>query len=90
MLLSGGLTRSQILGGYKSALHEYRALQSELAPWTAAFKEQHGRKPRIADVERTVCWLKGCDIRAANKGLLGLHMCCLLQLEVALSAEADV
>ena len=38
---------------YKAELREYRLLQEELGPWTQAFKAQHGRKPNLADVERT-------------------------------------
>lgn len=38
---------------YRAALQEYRALQEELTPWTQAFEERHGRKPRLVDVERT-------------------------------------
>ena len=35
-------------------------LQEELSPWTAAFTAQHGRKPRLSDVERTgIEWLVG-------------------------------
>ncbi|KAK9819606.1 hypothetical protein WJX72_000222 [[Myrmecia] bisecta] len=52
------LTRAQVLSGYKAQLREYRALQEELSPWTAAFKAQHDRKPRLSDVECTgIPWL---------------------------------
>lgn len=34
-------------------LREFRALQQELAPWTEAFRLEHGRKPRVDDVELT-------------------------------------
>ena len=47
------LTRTQIMTAYKAELHEYRALQEELGPWTTAFKDQHGRKPGLKDVEQT-------------------------------------
>lgn len=47
------LTKSQIMTAYKAELREYRLLQEELGPWTQAFKAQHGRKPTLADVERT-------------------------------------
>ena len=41
-----------------ASLHEFRALQAELAPWTAAFAASHGRKPGVADVEATgIPWL---------------------------------
>jgi hypothetical protein len=41
------------LEGYKAELREFRALQAELAPWTAAFQAQHGCKPALKDVEAT-------------------------------------
>ena len=47
------LTRTQIMTAYKAQLHEYRALQEELGPWTKAFKDQHGCKPGLKDVEQT-------------------------------------
>lgn len=55
----------QVLESFQVLLHEFRSLQQELGPWTAAFQEQHARKPRLADVERTgLClpklYLKGC------------------------------
>ena len=43
----------QKLRASSSKLHEYRALQEELGPWTTAFKDQHGRKPGLKDVEQT-------------------------------------
>ena len=43
----------QVLESFQVLLHEFRSLQQELGPWTAAFQEQHGRKPRLTDVERT-------------------------------------
>lgn len=50
--------RSQLLETYKVELREYRALQEELAHWTKAFEQQHGRKPRLRDVELTnIDWL---------------------------------
>ena len=42
-----------MLGSYKAELREFRALQQELEPWVAAFKEQHARKPMLADVHAT-------------------------------------
>lgn len=47
------MSKGQILNGFKAQLHEYRVLQEELEPWTKAFTAQHGRKPRLMDVERT-------------------------------------
>lgn len=44
---------SQVLDGFQGLLHEFRSLQQELGPWTAAFQEQHARKPRMTDVEKT-------------------------------------
>ena len=49
----GGGSRSAVIGTYKGLLHEYRALQEELRPWTNAFMAQFSRKPNLADVERT-------------------------------------
>lgn len=47
-----------VLDQYKTLLREYRSLQEELQPWTAAFVARHGRKPRLGDVEATkVEWL---------------------------------
>ena len=43
----------QVLEGFQALLHEFRTLQQELGPWTSAFHEQHARKPRLADVEKT-------------------------------------
>lgn len=43
----------QVLATYRNQLREYRALQEELTPWTHAFQERHGRKPRLIDVEHT-------------------------------------
>ena len=40
-------------GCAQAELREFRALQGELAPWTAAFRDKHARKPRLADVEGT-------------------------------------
>lgn len=49
---------SQILGEFKAELREYRSLQDELSPWSEAFVNRHGRKPTMADVERTgISWL---------------------------------
>ena len=45
--------QSTVLGSYKAELREFRALQEELEPWTEAFKEQHKRKPTLADVQAT-------------------------------------
>jgi hypothetical protein len=42
-----------VLATYRNQLREYRALQEELTPWTHAFQQRHGRKPRLADVEHT-------------------------------------
>ncbi len=50
---SGRQLQSTVLGGYKAELREFRALQEELQPWTDAFKEQHSRKPTLADVQAT-------------------------------------
>lgn len=47
------LMDSAVMNGYKAELREFRALQEELEPWTAAFKAKHGRKPCLADVENT-------------------------------------
>jgi hypothetical protein len=44
---------SVVLGTYKSELREFRALQEELQPWTAAFRAKNDRKPCLADVEST-------------------------------------
>lgn len=44
---------AQVLDSFQALLHEFRSLQQELGPWTVAFQEQHARKPRMADVERT-------------------------------------
>ncbi|BDA41451.1 hypothetical protein COCOBI_02-2310 [Coccomyxa sp. Obi] len=55
---SGRLMDSTVLSTYKSELREFRALQEELEPWTAAFKAKHARKPCLADVESTrIPWL---------------------------------
>lgn len=62
---SGRQMQSTILGSYQAELREFRALQQELEPWTTAFKEKHGRKPTLVDVEQTskttftatLCWL---------------------------------
>lgn len=49
---------SQVLDEFKAELREYRALQDELSPWNDAFVNRHGRKPSMADVERTgISWL---------------------------------
>ena len=49
---------SQVLGEFKAELREYRALQDEISPWNEAYVERHGRKPTMADVERTgIEWL---------------------------------
>lgn len=49
---------SQVLGEFKAELREYRALQDEISPWNEAFVDRHGRKPTMADVERTgIEWL---------------------------------
>ncbi|CAG9466577.1 unnamed protein product [Pedinophyceae sp. YPF-701] len=51
-------TVSAVVDEYTGMLREYRALQEELKPWTSAFVTQHGRKPRLADVEHTgIQWL---------------------------------
>lgn len=50
---SGRMMDSAVLSTYKSELREFRALQEELEPWTAAFKAKHGCKPCLADVEST-------------------------------------
>ena len=50
---SGRQLQSTVLGSYKAELREFRALQEELQPWTDAFKEQHARKPTLADVQAT-------------------------------------
>ncbi len=50
---SGRQLQSTVLGSYKAELREFRALQEELQPWTDAFKEQHKRKPTLADVQAT-------------------------------------
>ena len=42
-----------MLESFQVLLHEFRSLQQELGPWTTAFQEQHARRPRLADVERT-------------------------------------
>lgn len=53
------LTRAEVLKSYKVQLREYRALQEEISPWTNAFRNRHGRKPTLADVEATkITWLK--------------------------------
>ena len=46
-----------MLATYRNQLREYRALQEELTPWTHAFQERHGRKPRLSDVEHTGVYL---------------------------------
>ncbi|KAK9812292.1 hypothetical protein WJX73_010370 [Symbiochloris irregularis] len=52
-------SRAQVLDGFQGLLHEFRSLQQELGPWTAAFQEQHARKPRMTDVEKTgIPWLE--------------------------------
>ena len=51
--MGGRMTRGSVVRNYKAQLREYRALQAELAPWTAAFQGQYGRKPRLGDVELT-------------------------------------
>ena len=51
-------SKGQIMDEYMAMLREYRALKEELTPWTTAFAGQFGRKPRLADVERTgIAWL---------------------------------
>ncbi|KAK9867370.1 hypothetical protein WJX84_003848 [Apatococcus fuscideae] len=56
--MGGRMTRGSVVRNYKAQLREYRALQAELAPWTAAFQGQYGRKPRLGDVELTgISWL---------------------------------
>ena len=50
---SGRMMDSAVLSTYKSELREFRALQEELEPWTAAFKAKNDRKPCLADVEST-------------------------------------
>lgn len=50
---SGRQLQSTVLGSYKAELREFRALQEELQPWTDAFKEEHQRKPTLADVQAT-------------------------------------
>ena len=52
-LSSGRQMQSTVLSSYKAELREFRALQEELEPWTEAFKEQHQRKPTLADVQAT-------------------------------------
>jgi len=42
-----------VIADFVSQLREFRALQEELAPWTSKFREDHGRKPKVADVELT-------------------------------------
>ncbi|KAK9908909.1 hypothetical protein WJX75_004531 [Coccomyxa subellipsoidea] len=55
---SGRMMDSVVLGTYKSELREFRALQEELQPWTAAFRAKNDRKPCLADVESTrIPWL---------------------------------
>lgn len=52
------LTKVQMLSAYRNQLREYRSLQEELTPWTHAFAAKYGRKPTLADVERTgLSWL---------------------------------
>lgn len=49
---------SGVMADYMASLRELRSLQAEVAPWTDAFREAHGRKPRMADVEAAgVPWL---------------------------------
>lgn len=59
-----------MLATYRNQLREYRALQEELTPWTQAFQQRHGRKPRLADVEHTgtspVLWLVLCSLHSAS------------------------
>ena len=50
---SGRQLQSTVLGSYKAELREFRSLQQELEPWVEAFKEQHARKPMLADVHAT-------------------------------------
>lgn len=51
-------SKSAFLNSFKAELREYRALQDELSPWVGAFEEKHGRKPSLADVQRTgIEWL---------------------------------
>lgn len=61
---------------YRAALREYRALQEELTPWTQAFEERHGRKPRLVDVERTGAdtTLRQCSLRSDNAILLHIRL----------------
>ena len=47
------ICKLQVLATYRNQLREYRALQEELTPWTQAFQQRHGRKPRLVDVEHT-------------------------------------
>ena len=43
---------------YMATLRRLRGLAAELAPWTDAFRDAHGRKPRLADVDAAaVPWL---------------------------------
>lgn len=57
---SGPQTKVQMLIAYRGQLKEYRHLQEELTPWTQAFADKYGRKPTLADVERTgLSWLVG-------------------------------
>ncbi|KAK9846760.1 hypothetical protein WJX84_009414 [Apatococcus fuscideae] len=52
------MTRGSVVKNYKAQLREYRALQAELAPWTAAFQGQYGHRPHLHDVEVTgITWL---------------------------------
>ena len=46
-------TNEAVVEEFVGQLRQFRALQQELAPWTEAFRAQHGRKPRLEDVERT-------------------------------------
>ena len=66
-----------MLGSYKAELREFRALQQELEPWVAAFKEQHARKPMLADVHATrealapprACMLCGASLSSQRSQL---------------------
>ena len=62
---SGRQLQSTVLGSYKAELREFRALQQELEPWVAAFKEQHARKPMLADVHATREALSSLHITSA-------------------------
>jgi hypothetical protein len=50
--------RSSLLNRYKSILHDFRLVESEIKPWVTEFNSEHGRKPTTMDVEATkMDWL---------------------------------